>query len=116
MATPERVLERLLWHMMFRHAWVLFIVVTCANGVSWWWQARKHIRAHPELRAGYRKLIGGWLIFGNLPFLVMGFGILFGGVPTVFDYLNPRNGPFAVTWYVTAVALWVASFFWLFFR
>jgi len=55
-------------------------------------------------------------MFGNLPWVVMGAGIVFGGIPTVFYYLNPRNGPVVLTWYLTVVALWVISVHWLFFR
>jgi hypothetical protein len=109
--TPEKII-----HMMFRHAWVLFIVVTCANGAVWWWRAQRHMRTNPTLRPGYTRLIRGWLVFGNLPWLVMGLGILFGGVPTVFHYFNPRNGPVVLTWYVTVIALWAASVYWLFFQ
>ena len=46
----------------------------------------------------------------------MGVGIVFGGVPTIFHYFNPRNGPIVVAWYVTVVTLWVASVYWLFFQ
>ncbi len=108
--------RELIIQVLFRHAWVAFIVVTCVNGATWWWGAQRHIRANPALRAGYVRLIRGWLIFGNLPWVVMGFGIVFGGVPTIFHYLNPRNGPIVLTWYVTVVALWVASVYWMFFQ
>ena len=43
-------------------------------------------------------------------------GILFGGVPTIWHYLNPRNGAVVLSWYGTVVALWVASIYWFFFR
>jgi len=46
----------------------------------------------------------------------MGFGIVVGGVPSVFHYFNPRNGPMAIAWYVVVVALWIASIYWIFFR
>jgi hypothetical protein len=90
--------------------------VTCANGAIWWWRAQVNIRGNPELRQGYLKLIRGWLLFANLPWVVMGFGILFGGVPSTFHYFNPRNGPMVVAWYATIVALWIASVYWIFFR
>ncbi len=109
---PENVIEQ----TFFRHAWVLFIFITCLNAVTWWWRSRKHIRANPALAPGYTSLIRGWLVFGNLPWLVMGLGILFGGVPTIWHYLNPRNGPVVLIWYGTVVVLWVASIYWVFFR
>jgi hypothetical protein len=102
--------------LIFRHAWLISIAVTCANGVSWWVRGKKEMAQHPELVAGYRSLIRGLVVYGNIPWVVMGIGILFGGVPSVFDYFNPRNGPFVVAWYVSVVALWVATAYWIFLR
>lgn len=102
--------------LLFRYVWIVFVIVTCVNGAIWWYRARPRIARDPGLEEGYRQLIQWWVICGNLPWLVMGAGILFGGVPTVFHYFNPRNGPFVIAFYVTTVILWVASFYWLFFR
>ena len=112
----ENVLEQIFFQIFFRHAWLLFILGTCLNGVVWRWRARKHISANPALAPGYSTLIRGWLLFGNLPWLVMGLGILFGGVPTIQHYFNPRNGAVVLIWYATVVALWVVSIYWFFFR
>jgi hypothetical protein len=101
---------------MFQHAWVLFILVTCANGAIWWSRGKKEMAAHPELEEGYRSLVRGWLLYGNLPWIVMGAGIVFGGVPSVFHYFDPRNGPYVIAWYVTVVALWILTAFWVFVR
>ena len=102
--------------LLFRHAWLLFIIVTCANGAIWWHRAKSRIAVNPQLETGYRKLIRGWLIYGNVPWLIMGAGILIGGVPSVFHYFNPRNGPFVVAWFVSVVVLWMLSVYWVFFR
>jgi len=82
----------------------------------WWLRARPKIAENPALREGYRRLIRGLLIYGNLPWLVMGAGILSGSVLSTFHYFNPRNGPFVIAFYVTVVALWIATFYWLFFK
>jgi hypothetical protein len=71
---------------------------------------------NPALEPGYRKLVRGWLIYGNVPWLIMGAGILSGSVPSTFHYFNPRNGPFVTAFYVSVLALWILSFYWLFFR
>ena len=98
------------------NAWLLFIVVTCANAATWWNRGKTQIKEHPELEGSYRTLVRGLLIYGNLPWLVMGAGIVTGRVPTVFHYFNPRNGPFVIAFYVTTVGLWVAMIRWVFFR
>jgi len=102
--------------LVFRHGWALLILVTCINGAVWWRKGQPSIAADPTLAPGYRRLIRSWLILMNLPWLVMGAGIVFGGVPTIFNYFDPRSGPFVIAFYVTAVAVWIVLFYWLFFR
>jgi hypothetical protein len=102
--------------LLFRHAWLLFIVVTCVNGFVWWRRAQPRIAQDPVVEDEYRTLIRSWVVYGNLPWLVMGAGILFGGVPSTFSYFNPRNGPFVIAFYATVVTLWIATFWWLFFK
>lgn len=102
--------------LIFKYAWFLFIAVTCINGAVWWRRGQQARAEEPELEEGYRRLIRWWIICGNLPWIVMGIGIIFGGVPSVLHYFNPRNGPFVMAFYVTIVALWIASFYWIFFR
>ena len=74
------------------------------------------MRANPDLEAGYRRLIRGWLIYGNIPWFIMGAGIVFGEVGSVFEFFNPRHGPFVVAFYISVVVLWVLASYWLFFR
>ena len=102
--------------LVFRHAWLLFIAVTCANGAIWWHRAQRDIAANPEREQSYRRLIRGWMIYGNVPWLVMGAGIVSGNLRGVFDYFNPRNGAFVIAWFSSVVALWILGFVWIFMR
>jgi hypothetical protein len=101
--------------LILRYAWVMFILITCANAAIWAKRSRPHIARNPELAPGYRKLIRGLLLYGNLPWVVMGIGILFGGVATVFDFLDPRSGIFALVLLGVIVVLWVLGTYWLLF-
>lgn len=101
---------------LFRHMWVLFMGATCVTALLWWNRGRTEAAGNPELAAGYRSLVRGFLIYGNLPWLVMGIGIVAGGVPSAVHYFDLRNGPFVILFYVTIVALWVASTYWVFVR
>ena len=101
---------------MFRHSWLLFVIATTFNGGLWWLRAQPRIDENPALRKSYARLIRGWLIYGNVPWLVMGMGILLGGVPSPITYFNPRNGPFVFLFYLSVVAIWAAMFRWLFFK
>jgi hypothetical protein len=40
---------------LFKHFWVAFIAVTCANGVIWWFRARKDFAQIPN---GKRDIAG----------------------------------------------------------
>jgi len=102
--------------LLFRHAWLLFVLTTCAQGAIWWRTSKPRIAQDPSLGPEYRNLIRSFLIYGNLPWLVMGAGIISGAVPSTLHYFNPRNGPFVITFYVVLVTLWIAQFYWLFFR
>lgn len=102
--------------LLFRYGWLVCILVTCANGAVWWQRAKPRIAENPALEDGYRSLIRGWIIYGNIPWLVMGLGIMTGSVPSIFHFFNPRNGPFVLAFYATVIALWIACFYWLFFR
>jgi hypothetical protein len=101
---------------LFRYTWLLFILVTCLNGAMWWFRGKPYMAAKPELESGYRRMIRVWLIFGNLPWAVMGAGIVFGAVRSIFDYWNPRNGPYVIFFYFTIVILWFLGYRWLFFE
>ncbi len=102
--------------VIFQHTWILFIGVMCANAAVWWSRGKKEIARQPDLEEGYRSLIRGWLIYGNLPWVVMGAGIVFGGVPSVVHYFDPRNGPFVIAFYVSVVVVWILTAYWVFLR
>lgn len=100
-----------------RHAWLILIGVTVANALILKFRSRAYIQQQPELAAGYQQLFNGVLLWGNLPWVVMGIGIVFGGVPSVFSYCRPRDGnPFVLALFGVVIALWILGFYWLFAR
>ena len=95
------------------HLWIVFVLATCANAVYF----RVRSREQPELADGYTALIRGWLLWGNLPWLVMAVGLETGHVPSFWYYLRPRDGsPYVLAWYGCVVALWLLGFYWIFLR
>lgn len=103
--------------LLFQHFWVAFIVVTCLNGAIWWKRSRSHREQDPTLTEGYRTLIRGFVTWGNIPWVVMGAGILFGGVPSVFAYFDPKSPNLFVTaWFGSLFLVWGAGTYWLFAR
>jgi hypothetical protein len=103
--------------LLFKHFWVAFILITFLNGAIWWWRGTEHRDRDPSLTEGYRSLVLGFVTWGNIPWLIMGSGILFGGVPSIFHYLNPRYpSPFVTAFFASIFVLWGASIYWLFAR
>ena len=110
-----------LWHyrkvgieVVFKHFWLAFVVVTIINARYWWAGVQGRIRAQPELEAGYRRLYRGYLFWGNVPWLLMGAGILSGQVQWMFDFLQPRSGnPYVLAWWWAMAALLALGTVWM---
>ncbi len=102
---------------IFDYAWILFILVTCINGLLMKARFTKIVERNPELQEGYDRLVKGYLICFNIPWVIMGLGMLLGGVPGTFSYFRPRAGnPFVISWYIAVVILWLLAIWWIYFR
>ena len=103
--------------LIFRHGWILFVVVTALNALIGKFRSRKYISENPGLGPGYDKLLRFTLFWQNLPWLLMGLSIETGRVHSVFSYFHPRDGnPFVSAWFCLVFAEWLFGFWWLFFR
>jgi len=97
--------------------WAVCIAVTFFNAGVFRARARQHIAENPELLEGYRTITKGFVTWGNLPWVVMGVGCVFGGVHSVFDFFRPRDGnAFVLAFFVSVFLLWVLGTYWLAFR
>src|SRR5476649_2000679 len=97
--------------------WIVFIIVTCLNVAVLKWRSREYVKANPELAAGYRTLIRGYLIWMNIPWLVMGIGCTVGRIPSMVYFLRPADGnPYVIAWYASVIAEWLLGSYWLFFK
>jgi len=103
--------------LIFSHFWVAFIVATLLNGGIWWSRSKPYRERDPSLTASYRSIIVGFITWGNIPWVIMGAGIVFGGVPSIFHYFNPRSSnPFVLAWFGSLFFLWLVGTYWLFAR
>jgi hypothetical protein len=102
--------------LLFRHFWLILVIVTAVNARAWWSGVQSRILANPELEPGYRHLYRGYLFWCNVPWLLMGVGILSGQVAGVHDFLRPSEGnPFVLQWYGAMAALLCLGTYWMFF-
>ena len=106
-----------MFEIMTQYFWAVAIVVTGINVAILKARSTRHIQANPELAAGYATLIRGYLIWMNIPWIVMGIGCTVGGVPTVLHFFRPQDGnPYVLAWFVSVFLLWIAGTYWLLFR
>ena len=106
-----------IFHNISKWFWAICILVMLLNGGIFWLRAQKHIKSNPELKKGYEKLLRGFLTWGNLPWIVMGVGITVGGVSSIWDYFNPREGNlYVLAFFITVILIWVLGSYWLFVR
>jgi hypothetical protein len=97
--------------------WAVCIAVSFINARMFQARARRHALDNPQLSEGYRAIIKGFVMWGNLPWVVMGIGCVFGGVPSVFDFFRPRDGnPFVLAFFASVILVWVLGTYWLVFR
>lgn len=97
--------------------WIVLIVVTCANAVYFRIRSQANIDTDSSLAEGYSKLFKGYLIWMNIPWVVMGVGCTVGGVPSVWHYFNPQDGnPYVLAWHGSVFLLWILGTYWLFLK
>jgi len=95
--------------------WLMAIGFTCVNAFILRSRAKAQIARNPELEEGYDKLFKGYLIFMNLPWLMMGIGIILGRAESLVDYTNPRVGnPYVIAFHLVLVVLWALTIFWIY--
>lgn len=87
------------------------------NGLIFRIRSRPYVRRNPELQEGYETIVRGLLIWGSLPWLVMGIGLLSGGVDSLFEYFVPElSSPYVLGFYATIVVLLILGTYWLLLR
>jgi hypothetical protein len=99
--------------ILAQYAWVVLLACTLLNIASLWRSVRPRVAAHPELAAGYRRLIRGLAFWLSLPWLVMGVGCTIGGVPSFRNFLKPAvGGAFVWAFWVVVIAEFLLLGYW----
>ncbi len=102
---------------IINHLWIIFIVVTIANGLIWKSNSKKYIAEKPERKDGYHKLIKGWLIYANIPWAIMGIGMLTGITKSIDEFFNPKQiNPIVTIFHLSIIFLWIIGSYWMYFR
>lgn len=95
----------------------MFIAVTIVNGLILKLQSKKYIIKNPKLKEGYDKYLKGWLLYGNIPWVIMAIGNLSGMTNNTFEYLNPKTmNPIVLIFHASIIVLWILSINWIYFK
>jgi hypothetical protein len=93
---------------------LLAIVATVLNAYSW--KRRSLMVDDPESQERYDDIFKRCLVVANLPWIVMGIGLLSGSVDGVRDFLHPRYGnPYVVIFHLVISVIWTLSVLWIYF-
>lgn len=71
---------------MTEYSWLAFIAVTTVNAIVIKVRTRKYISEKPLLEDGYNKCVKYIVVFGNIPWIIMGMGHISGITNTTSDY------------------------------
>jgi len=103
--------------LLFRHFWIVLILMSCLNSYGLRIESKKYIAHDPSLRPGYEKLIKATLIYFNIPWIIMGIGTLSSFTNNPTDYFNIDSGnSFVVVFYLYFIILWTTGIRWIFFK
>ena len=102
---------------LFKYSWGIFIIVTILNAVIIRVRSKKYVQDKPELAEGYRKCFTNILIYGNIPWVIMGIGSLSSATNNTFEYLDPKTlNPFVLAFHGSIFILWVLSAYWIYLK
>jgi hypothetical protein len=102
---------------MSKYFWALAIVATGINVAIYRARSSKHIQENSELAEGYSRLLRGYFVWMNIPWVVMGAGCTFGEIPTIWHYFRPQDGnPYVLAWFASVFLVWLVGTFWLLFQ
>lgn len=106
-----------MFKIITNHFWLIAIVATFANAIFYKYRSKEYVQNNPDLAEGYSKLFKGYLIWMNIPWVVMGIGCTVGGIPSVLHFFNPQAGnPYVLAWFGSVFFIWILSFYWIFFK
>lgn len=103
--------------IIFKYFWIVFIVVTIVNALIVKFQSQKHMAKNQELKEGYDKAVTCLILYGNIPWVIMGVGNLSGMTNNIFDYFDPRGmNPIVLIFHLSIIVLWILMVKWIYFN
>lgn len=100
-----------------RYFWLLCLGITAFNYITQLRALASKDPGDPRLSAEAVALRRRFALILAVPWVVMGWGIVFGGVPNVWYYFRPQDrDPYVWTWFATLFFIALSFAYWVFFR
>lgn len=97
--------------------WIFLVLGTSVNALIWSHRSKDHIETNPELEESYKRLIKSYLIYANIPWLVMGLLTLTGAIQSPFEILQPSNLKVGViVWHISLFTILGLGTYWIFIK
>ncbi len=99
-----------------RGFWLVFLFALVVRVVKLQNRARRRIEYDPSLAEGYRQFFRYLSLLSALPWIVMGIGIFIGNVPTIFHFIDPKDGnPFVLAFQFALIFPSILFGLWIYF-
>lgn len=103
--------------MLFEHFWLFFILSVFISVLYLKHRVQKYIAKNPELKKGYDRYLRGFLVFGNIPFVIMGIGQVSGMTKNTFEYSNPATtNPIILCFWVYLILIYILMGYKIYFK
>jgi len=102
---------------VFDHFWIVFIIMTFVNGLIIKYKSKAYIKHDHTLKKGYNNFLKGWLILGNIPWIIMSIGDLSGATKNIFEFFFPSDmNPIVLIFHASIIIIWMLSGWWIYFN
>ncbi len=103
--------------LLLKHFWIIFIIFTILHGIILKIRSIKYIKDNPDLEYGYNKLFKGVILYGNIPWAIMGIGNILHITTKVSDYFNPKSlNPSVLLFHASIIVIWILTIRWVYFN
>jgi hypothetical protein len=106
-----------LFNILGRYFWLVCLSISAYQYVVGIRALASRNPTDPRASAEAIALRRWFLVVSDLPWIVMGWAILIGGVPNIWYFFRPQDqNPYVLTWFATLFLISFAFAFWVFFR
>ena len=95
---------------LLQNIWILFILVNCFNAYHLKKKAVEFIVENSEKEKGYLLIFRNFLIYGSIPWGIIGIGNSFKLTNSIFDHFQPaKMNLIVLVFHFSIIVIWILS-------